>query len=158
MTLAPYTAVDALRDYLAAQMPTYLRALETELSLTASSLTDPVEVIDYEAPQDNRSPLIQVFETDFGPDEIGAGQDNGVYTVRTTVVVCRTSDADLSGGEVFMRRYVAALLRAVIADPGLSGRVTQTVFLGAKAHHAFGDQSAIRHIYEINFEIGLQSL
>ena len=55
-------AVLKLSAYINSNLPTQLRAVETAQSLTTDSLTDPIAVVQYRAPFDNRSPLVEVFD------------------------------------------------------------------------------------------------
>ena len=144
-------AVDALYAQINGSIASKCTAVETASSLSAGDLPAPT-VIKYEAENDNRSPLIQIFEDGFEGD-----QRNGVYYVPCRVVFTLKSDADLSAAEVKVRRYIDAIMRSVLADPTLGGLAPQCVFTGASAHMTVGDESTTRHGYELAWTVTVES-
>jgi hypothetical protein len=137
-------AVTALAAYVRAQLPTHLRALETELELTAGAIADPVEVVERMAPEDNRSPLIEVYDAG-GSWAASDGYDHRIWAADCTVALSYTSDADISAGEAFVRRYATAVIRCLLASDNLGSTVIEAVLggVGAGAHGT--STAAIRH-------------
>lgn len=116
-------AVKQVAAFIRANLPTQLRQVETDQGLTANSLTDPVEVVEARVPFDTRSPLIEVYE------------ESGVYesfserlmVVDCSVVCSFTHDANVAAGELFVRRYMTALLRTMEQDATLGGTVNAAI-------------------------------
>ena len=113
-------AIKALRDHYVANLETELRAVETEQSLTANSLTDPVVYVEGYLPNDTRSPIIQVFCMRGTPDD----WKNGLYIYNCSVVLGFVHDADIEAGQLQARRYLTALLETLRVDRTLGGVVT----------------------------------
>jgi len=144
-------AVDALYAQINTNIASKCTTIETERSLTAGDLPAPT-VIKYEASKLNTVPLVQIFEDGFEGD-----QRNGLYFVNCRTVLTVKSDADLAAGELKTRRYVDALMRAVLADPTLGGLSPQCVFNSASAHVPVGDESDTRFGYEFSWTVAVQS-
>lgn len=116
-------AIANLLSYYETNLPTYLRAVETAQSLCASSLADPVDYIPAYVPDDTRSPLFQVFTLS------GESLDprNQLYLYDCVINVGYSSDADIEAGQLFMRRYMTALIDTLVADRTLGGNVVEAV-------------------------------
>lgn len=144
-------AVDSLHATINAGIATQLRAVETSESLTTNALTDPVDVVKARLPMDNRTPLIQVFEETWSHDT-KAGQRHSIITTFCNVVLTTLStDVDLEAAELFMRRYVTAMIETIAADPTLGGSAMSAIITGGDSAAAVGDQSASRlaHVLEV---------
>ena len=142
-------AVVKLASFIDTNLPAKLRTLESDQSLTADSVTDPVEVLTYRAPFDNRSPLIEVFDVGWRfLDYI-----NRIVSVNCTVAITYFSDADLSAGEQRMRRYVTALLDCVLADTTLGATVIAAIPTDGSSAVAHGDNATTHHVYTHGFDI-----
>jgi hypothetical protein len=134
-------AVVGLAAYLRTAIPAALRNVETDLGLTASSMPDPVEVVERRSPADNRSPLVEVF------DNGGSYED---WTSRLWITDCSIAwsyagDGDLVAGDTLARRYVTAIIKALEADLTLGGRAVEAVMSGYGGGEYHADTSAIRH-------------
>jgi hypothetical protein len=119
-------AVDAVADYLAAHYATYLRAVETELSLGASSLPDPVAYVRADLPQDNRSPRFDIYEESWNLNSDDF--DDLLPIVDVSVVWSYLGDAAVENGELITRRCLTALLKCIYADRSLGGAVVECLF------------------------------
>lgn len=136
-------AVSSLATYLAAHLPAALRAVETADSLTVSSIPDPVAYVQAEVPADTRSPLVMVFDVASIPEQ--AGHRNHLAEVDCTIGVLYSSDADLEGAELLMRRYVRALRDVLDLDPHLGGTVAAAWWTDENRNPPMTYDSATRH-------------
>ena len=145
-------AVVKLVAHLTANLPGSLRAVEVEQSMAVGSLTDPVDILPHRAPFDNRSPLIEVFDEswDF------LDQNNKLASVDVTIALSYLGDANLAGGEQFMRRYSTALIDCLTDDPTLSGAVVAVRLVDGSSAAAHGDSSRTRFIYTQGVDVRLQ--
>lgn len=142
-------AVVKLKDFIESNLPTQLRAVESAQSLTASSLTDPVEVIGNRAPFDNRSPLVEVYDENWDFIDL----NNKIISVDCTVTVSFISDADIGAGELFMRRYVTAVINTIMADPTLGGQVVAAILTDGSPAISRGDNALTRFVYAQGVEV-----
>tara|TARA_Y100000310_G_C20227408_1_gene598617 strand:- start:26 stop:502 length:477 start_codon:yes stop_codon:yes gene_type:complete len=136
-------AVVKLAAFLNTNLATKLRAVETAQSLTTDSLTDPVGVLTHRAPFDNRSPLIEVFDEGWSYIDL----KNKLLSIDCTVAVTYIGDANISGGETFMRRYMTAVLDTIMSDPTLGATVVKAVPTDGSSAVSRGDHSMTRHIF-----------
>lgn len=141
-------AIGALVDVLSSsQFTDQLRAVEADRGLTAGSLTDPRAVIDAFVPNDNRSPLVQVYAE--GGEIVD--QVQGLYACNAVVAVSYTGGTNMVASEQFMRRYLSALINTIRTNPLLRSPTLldapQVVgaLLGPDDRVIFGDDSATRH-------------
>ena len=144
-------AVDSLHTTIDDGIAAQLRAVETSESLSAGALTDPQDVVKARLPMDNRSPLVQVFEETWAHD-IAAGQRHDIITTFCNVVITTLSpDVDLEVAELFMRRYVTAMIETIATDPTLGGSAMSAVVTGGASAAIVGDNSASRlaHVLEV---------
>lgn len=146
----------ALKATIATGIVAQLRAVEADMELAANYLPDPVEVIDYPAPHDNRSPLVQVYEDAMRP-EGPAGQSNGEWTVPCSVVWSFTGDADLARSQTIRRGWFDALMRTVLADVQLGGDAVHAIFRDAALVHFEGDKSTTRHHFMVAWDVTVES-
>lgn len=152
MSRAPEEAVRRLKAFLESNLAAALRAVETEEGISASSLADPVAFLDYEAPHDNRAPLIAVFDESGGPIE-PAGQRHNLWAVGCTVAISTGSaDADIQSNSQFARRYVGAVVKCIRDAPTLGSTVVAAI-VGRWERETFGDESAVRFVYFLDVEI-----
>jgi len=136
-------AITNLASYISSNLATKLRAVETAQSLTTNSLTDPVAVVKARIPFDNRSPLVEVFDQSWSMlDHI-----NKLQAVNCTVAISHICDANLENGEIFMRRYMTALINVLQTDSTLGGTVTTAILTDGSSAVSRGDTSTTRMIY-----------
>lgn len=103
-------AVDAIVDWLDAQLQAYLTAVETARSMTAGTLTAPVDVMPSNLPDyGGATPLIEVWANAMQRDRT-AGASNEVWKIDATLFLTHACDANIEGGEQFVRDYVTALI------------------------------------------------
>lgn len=100
-----------------------LRVIETAHSLDPHTLPDPEAVIDYLAPADSRSPLVQVY--DVAQENTGEQWRNAISGVEVEVAITYNSDSDISAAELVMRRFIQAVRMALHASPNCLGAVGQ---------------------------------
>tara|TARA_Y100001938_G_scaffold148335_2_gene231710 strand:- start:97 stop:576 length:480 start_codon:yes stop_codon:yes gene_type:complete len=144
-------AVDSLHTTINGGIATQLRAVETSEGLTSGALTDPEAVVKARMPLDNRTPLIQVFDESWAHDA-EAGQRHDMITTFCNVVLTTFSqDTDLEAAELFMRRYITAMIETIATDPTLGGAAMSAVVTGGDSAAVIGDKSASRlaHVLEV---------
>lgn len=153
-------AIAALVNVLASsQFTDALRALEVDRGLAPRSLPDPVAVVDAFLPNDNRSPLIQVYQDD--GDMLD--QKEGLYASQAVVAVSYSGDTDMVANERLMRRYLSALMNTVRANPLLRyptlADAPQVVaaLLGPNNRVIFGDDSATRNHKGLAVQVRVQT-
>lgn len=146
-------AVETLRAYLEANLQAELTIVETEDSLAAGALTAPVAYLGYEEPGDNRSPLVEIYETKV--DAID--QRNALWAVSAQVDFTHNF-ASADAGDTFttMRRYFTAIARCVLKNPTLSGGVVGCILTGAD-RGTVGDKSAGRHAWRFEWIVTVHS-
>jgi hypothetical protein len=142
-------AVAKLAGYIRSNLPTYLRAVETDQSLTASSITDPVEVLEADAPHDSRSPLIQVYADRWSYEDY----QYKLVLVSCTVAVGITGDADTDTLTTFVDRYITALLDCLIASSTLGSTVLVATLGDSERATARGDESISRQVFVQDVEV-----
>jgi hypothetical protein len=123
-------------------MVAQLRLIETALGLTASSLTDPVAIVATDVPQDNRTPLVQVYDESWvwvGPHR------EKVMNVNCTVLVSYASDSDVAAADTIMRRYMVAVAQVIELDSTLGGYVVGAALTDGDSSRSIGDTSSTRH-------------
>lgn len=136
-------AVLKLSAYINSNLPAQLRAVETAQSLTTDSLTDPIAVVQYRAPFDNRSPLVEVFDESWEfIDHI-----NKLVSVDCTIALSYVGDASIENGEIFMRRYITALLDTLMGDTTLGSTVVAAIPTDGSSAITRGDNATTRHVY-----------
>lgn len=148
-------AVDALVAAYEANLPAELALVESESVIDAGSLPQPKEYLSHMAEDDNRSPLIQIYDD---PGLEVENQRNKLWTVPVTVVLAWSSDADIAAAAVFVRRYVTALMRSVLRDETLGGAATSTSFVGGESAKLEGDRSSTRHLYGLGWAVSVHSV
>ena len=136
-------AVLKLATFINTNLPAKLREVETAQSLTTDSLTDPVAVVQHRAPFDNRSPLIEVF--DEGWDFID--HINKLISVDCTIALSYVGDASVQNGEIFMRRYMTAVLDTLMADTTLGSTVVAAIPTDGSSAVTRGDNATTRHVF-----------
>lgn len=145
-------AVNALHTVYSSGLAAQLRAVETESGMAVGSLKDPVKIVKYRAPLDNTSPLLQIYEEGFNFYD----QRHDLVTVDCSIVLSWNGSTDLLANEVFMRRYVDAIMRVIFADYTLGGQAVQAVVTQGEAAKIEGDQSTTRHLYGIGVDVTVQ--
>lgn len=142
-------AVKALYDRIVATFTTQLRAVETAVGLTSGALTDPAAYVRARVPNDNRSPIVQVYEESWrfdGPDR------NCLLAVDCTVLIDFAGSVDLEASELQMRRYITALLQVIESDRALNDSLVSGVYiLDGEGSRSIGDKSATRMIWAQGF-------
>ena len=142
-------AITHLRDFINTNLPAQLRAVETEQGLTASSLTDPEDVLKHRAPFDNRSPLVEIFEESWAFIDIR----NKLISTDCTVALHHMGDADLEAGEIFGRRYMTAIIQCVLSDTTLGGKVVTIIPTDGASVVGRGDNATTRRVYTQGFDV-----
>lgn len=149
-------AVEALISQIESGYAAQLRTIETSESLATGSLEDPVAYVAAFVPDDNRSPLISVWEKGFSPDTDG-GQREGRYLCPVSVNYQYVGQADPEANELAVRRSVTALMRVILADETLGSTVAGCEFVDATAHVEPGERSAVKHGYQLDWDLHIGS-
>jgi hypothetical protein len=136
-------AVDALADYLVTSLATYLRAVETELGLSSGDLPDPDAYVRANLPFDDRSPRVDVFETEWAFEDDGADTMCDV----TCSIVWSYVSLNPVAGELVARRTLTALVKCIDADRSL-GSVVSAVFLDDGSATAVQEDNHTRHVLD----------
>lgn len=142
-------AVEKLAAFIAANLPTQLRAVETAQSLAASSLEDPVAVLNHRAPFDNRSPLVEVFEERWDFVDL----NNKILAADLTVAFTFIGGPDLGEGEKTLRRYATALIDCITANPTLGGEVIVAMLTDGSSAVGRGDNSSTKFVFTQGVEV-----
>lgn len=149
-------ALDPLHSQIETRIAAKLDDVETDESLTAGTLTDVMDVLKFEAPNDPRAPLISVFDIGNRPYRED-GQRHGLYEVMCRVRTQVANDGDAEAGEVKARRYSDAAKRAILHDPTLSGSVLQVLITGEAPSLELNDQTPTFNFYDLDCEVLVQS-
>ena len=136
-------AVAKLTAWLNSNFSTHLGQLETDQGLGTESIPRPKAVTAFRAPFDNRSPLMEVF--DEGWEFID--YPNKLLAVDCTVAMTFFGDANLANGELFMRRYVTALIDTILYDSTLNNTVVMAIPTDGSSAVSRGDNAQTRHVY-----------
>ena len=137
-------AVDALHTQVSAQLATQLAAVETDEGIAAGSLTQPISILKNRAPNDNISPLMRIYSDGAGTFD----QRNHLYVVDCIIDLGYKfpTGTDLAALELFMRRYLDAMRRCVLADQTLGGAACQALIEEASDDSGDGDTSETRRV------------
>jgi hypothetical protein len=142
-------AVDATIDWLDAQLATYLTAVESQRSMTAGTLTAPVDIIGADLPEyGGGTPLIEVFENSAKPVNI----ENDHWTLDLSIIITHACDAGVEAGRRFVRDYVTAVVDCLNAGRTLGGRVGSALITDVSFAASHG--STAKHL--IHAAIGLE--
>lgn len=133
-------AVEKLRAHSAANLQTYLTAVETAQSLTAGSMIAPVAYLGSLLASDGRSPLLMVDCADGDAESWG----DGLFSYGCLIVLAFNGGADPYEGEDQARRYMTALLDMIRASPTL-GATVEYAEGGTQQFDAEKDGDATRH-------------
>lgn len=142
-------AVDSVVAHLAASLQAELTTVESEVGLGSGDLAMPT-IIKHFRPDDNRSPLLLVYD-DSGIVE--GDQRNGLWVVPVVIVIQYDSDSAIEAGIIHIRRYVTAIMRVIVKDETLGGAVYLTNFAGGDALRLQGDKSQTRHLYGLSWAV-----
>lgn len=145
-------AIVKLLSYFETNLGTYLDALETAQSLTAGTMTHPVDYVPGYFPDDTRSPLFQAWVDTGEPHNEDPVGRNGVYAYQCNVMVSFASDADVETGQTMARRYMTALIDCLAASRTLSGTVVHAIDQGQKFYGPRPDATT-RHAVEMAIEV-----
>jgi hypothetical protein len=142
-------AVSGLAAYVRTNLPTYLRAVETEQELDEDTLPDPEAVIECRAPSDNRSPIVEVYA------EVGEAIDERLrkHSYDCTLAWAFIGDADLEAGERTMMRCYTAMRRCLEADTTLGGTVSVAIPGRVEFEASRTSDAATRHEFALGVEI-----
>lgn len=141
-------AVTATMEWLDAQLPGCLTAVETQRSMAAGTLTVPADVIGASLPEyGGATPLIEVFEDD--AKQINPRQKHYIYLLH--VICTHASDADIEGGRSFLRDYSTALVDCLSKDPsfGRGNFGTEITGLSFAASHG----SNAKHLHHVAIDL-----
>jgi hypothetical protein len=136
-------AVEELASYIRTNLPTYLRATETAEGLAASSLEDPVEVLEANAPHLNTSPMVQVWAERWEFTD----HSEMLLAVDCTVAINITGSEGLAALTARVDRYVTALLLCLTASRSLDNAVVQALPTDGERATVRGDDSVIRQVF-----------
>jgi len=142
-------AVVLLGAYVESRLPTEIAAIESEQSLGAGAIEDPVAYVLADVPNDNRSPLVEIYDNGGGFDD----QLNSIFVADCVVAISFASDCDISAGKKRLQRYQTALTNTIRDNPTLSGGVTQCIFGDISAGTVRGDESTTRFALEQQIEV-----
>ena len=143
-------AVKALAEFVEANYQAALTAIEVEQSLDADAIKPPHAYVAAEVPDDNRSPLVEIYADGWGY----ADQRNGILVVDCKVIVSFVSDCQIVAGERDLRRYVTAILKPIQENPTLAGEVIQCEILeGVTDATNRTDDSTTRFVAEQNIGV-----
>lgn len=131
-----------------------LRIIETERSLAPHTLPDPVAILDYLAPADPRSPLIQVY--DVAQQNSGEQWRNRISDVEVEIGITYNGDADISAAELLMRRYIQAVRMALDASPTCLQAIGQAWAMDANRTLEMTYDSTTRHGRAIGVAVRVQ--
>ena len=145
-------AAIALHAYVQAGIVAQLRLVEIAYDESSGYLPDPIAVLDYPAPLDNRSPLVRVFEDGMRPENVG-GQRNGIWTVPCTIVWSYKGDADLSKSQRIRRGWYEALIRLLVADPQAASTPVHVLIREGALLYTEGDDSATRLLFSQTVDV-----
>ena len=134
-------AVAVLVAYVAANLQTYLTAVETAQSLTAGSMTPPAAYVASLITNDPRTPVVMV-DCDGGITE-DWGENLHVYDCMA--ILAFSGDADVSAGEAKARRYMTAMLDCIRADATLGATAEYAECTSQDFDAQVGGDSMTRH-------------
>lgn len=145
-------AIVSLAASIEANFATYARALETAQGLAAGTLADPVDVLEANNPNDLRSPLIEVFDSD------GDCVNNRTneWDISCTVALSFAGDSDIEANERTMRRYTTVMIDTLRHDVTLGGKVTALSLMDYSSDVLRGDSSATRYVFAFKVSINLR--
>lgn len=139
-------AVVELAAYLRTNFPTKLRLIETQKGFSANEIQDPLEVLEADAPEDNRSPLVQVYAVAASP----ILSREKLWAVTCSVVITYVGDARPQNAEKRLNEYVTALIDMLDDDPVIGGNVTfaeiQDIFMAARGDDSESRKAALATI------------
>lgn len=143
-------AVQRLYATVNSNLATELAAVETEESLVAGSLTVPADILRYRAPMHHTSPMIEVFDEGFTYDS----QRQRLMDIECIIRISYQGGEDLDATELFMRRYVTAVIQVIETTPGLGDVESyQAVVVAGEADVQPGSDSASWYRYSINVTV-----
>lgn len=147
-------AVANLLSYFETNLGTHLDAIESAQSLTAGSMTDPVDFVPANVPDDNRSPLFMCY-VESGESEAPAvtGVQDIIYVYDCVIAVEYSSDADIEAGQLFMRRYMTALIDCLKTSRTLSDTVTSVLDTSQEFQTETPGTGQTRYRIEMNVEV-----
>ncbi len=145
-------AVVTLAAYVAANLPAKLRAVEVAQGLTTDSLTDPVAVLSYRVPFDNRAPLVEVYDEGWSFVNVL----NKIVKVDCTITISFVGGSDVGAGEAFMRRYISAVIDLIVGAPTLGNAVIAATPTDGSPAIARGDDSSTRFVYSQGVDVHVQ--
>lgn len=144
-------ALVALRDFLSSNIGTQLSTIESEQSLGSGALPAPTFLLGPPVPDDNRSPLVEVFPLEGASVE----ERQRLYAFAIGVAISYSGDADLELSMLHFLSYHTAVLKTVQADYSLGGDVG-TCIPGRCNFSARGDSAKTRFCVEQTFTIHIQ--
>jgi hypothetical protein len=142
-------AVVSPAAYLRANLAAQLDAIETEQALTSGVLVDPVEFLEANAPDDNRSPIVEVFVASGSPEH----ERERLYSFGCGVALSYSSDADIAAGERMLRRYYTGVLKTLQASSTLGGTVQHAQAGAVDFLAERGSDATTRHTFVLDVEV-----
>lgn len=142
-------AVGALLDYFESNFTTQLRAVETAESLTANTLTDPVDYIPARLPKDNMVPIVLVYCNSSSELE----KEPNLMRHDCEIALHFVGDADVETGQLRERQYETAMLQTLNADRTLGGNVVQAVLQDIDTDASKTADAQTRHAVAMGVEV-----
>ncbi len=143
-------AVKSLCDFLQANYPAQLSAIEATAELEPGSIAPPLKYVPALLENDNRAPLVMIWDESFDPV---SPQREALYAAGCRVALTQLGGTNLADNSVELRRRVSALIRTVRADSTLGGKVQAAVLREGSISFSFGDKSATRLAYVFPIEV-----
>ena len=116
------------------------------LSLAVNSIADPEEYLEADAPEDNRSPLIEVFASGTNP----INSRERLWAIACSVAMTYVGDARPSKSEEFINQYITALIDLLNDSPTLAGTVTYAeitgIFMASRGDDSESRKAAVANV------------
>lgn len=136
-------AVETLAGFLEGALPDELTAIEGATDMDPGTLKPPVAVVRAQVDNDNRAPLLAVYERRWS----WLDQRNNLVSVECEVAVQIVGGVSIEAGKVLVRRYVQAICKLIQQAPRLgSTSVLEAVLIDGDADVIKGDQSSTKHV------------
>jgi hypothetical protein len=143
-------AIESMALFIEGGINAQLRLVETDRGLASGSLPNWAEVCRGLTTLLDNWPHFEVWETKVSCQSYL----EDIYEVDCKVGLAIVGDADLSAGQLMLRRYEEAMLRLLRSDRTLGGRVLEAVESSLEAGITKEDES-IRHGFVMDITIAL---
>jgi len=143
-------------NFFESNFETYLTAVEVAQSLATGTMAAPVDYIPRQAPEDNRNPLVMVYETDFDLLR-NESQRAGRWVVGVDTLIQWESDADLDEAKRTTQRYLTAIVDTIRSDATLGSAVVQATFAGYDIAPQTIDDAVTKHMLAVAWDVIVES-